>query len=103
MGKLEAGGGLCGTRFIDLEEKKRQLLGIVADKKLVSGEKFMDRAEIDGVYVDDPDITAKFNDSNVQKLEERLLNNGLTEFFHTNGELKLDNDLLADQMSRPTD
>lgn len=39
----------------------------------------------------------------MQKLEERLLNNGHTEFFKANGELKLDNDLLDDEITRPVD
>ena len=57
----------------------------------------------DGVYTDDPEINQKFTDTNVQKLEERLLNNNETEFFKHNGELKLDNDLLADEMTKPSD
>ncbi len=36
-------------------------------------------------------------------MEERLLNNGQTSFFKSNGELKLDNDLLDDEITMPTD
>jgi hypothetical protein len=57
----------------------------------------------DGVYVDDPEVNSKFNDINVQKLEERLLNNNMSNFFRMNGELKLDNDILCDQVTRPAD
>ena len=57
----------------------------------------------DGIYVDDPDVIQKFTDINTQKLEERLLKNGQTEFFKMNGELKLDNDLLDDTLTRPAD
>ena len=32
-----------------------------------------------------------------------MLNNGLSQFFKSNGELKLDNDLLADEITRPID
>ena len=39
----------------------------------------------------------------MQKLEERLINNGQSQFFKSNGELKLDNDLLADEITRPID
>ena len=39
----------------------------------------------------------------MQKLEERLLKNGNLEYFKMNGELKLDNDLLMDEMMRPMD
>jgi len=53
--------------------------------------------------VDDPEVRQKFTDSNVLKLEERLLNNNETKFFMHNGELKLDNDLLADEMTKPFD
>ena len=59
--------------------------------------------ELDGVYIDDPEVQQKFDDFNVQKLEERLLNNGSVQFFKSNGELKLDNDLLEDEMTRPVD
>ena len=58
---------------------------------------------LDGIYVDDPEVIQKFTDVNVQKLEERLLKNGQSEFFKLNGELKLDNDLLDDDLTRPAD
>ena len=64
---------------------------------------FLRKLEQDGVYVDDPEVYQKFTDINVQKLEERLLKNGQSQFFKSNGELKLDNDLLADEITRPTD
>jgi hypothetical protein len=48
-------------------------------------------------------VHAKFTDINTQKLEERLLNNGHSQFFKYNGELKLDNDLLDDETTRPVD
>jgi hypothetical protein len=32
-----------------------------------------------------------------------LLKNNLTKFFKANGDLKLDNDLLADEITRPAD
>ena len=64
---------------------------------------FLRKLEQDGVYVDDPEVYQKFTDINVQKLEERLLNNGQSQFFKSTGELKLDNDLLADEITRPTD
>ena len=38
--------------------------------------------------MNDPEVYQKFNDINVQKLEERLLNNGMSNFFKMNGELK---------------
>jgi hypothetical protein len=39
----------------------------------------------------------------VQKLEERLLREKKANYFKMNGELKLDNDLLADEITRPAD
>lgn len=32
-----------------------------------------------------------------------MLNNGASQFFKSNGELKLDNDLLDDEITRPVD
>ena len=63
----------------------------------------LDYLEMDGIYVDDPEVNQKFSDVNVIRLEERLLNNNEIEFFKHNGELKLDNDLLADEMTKPFD
>ena len=34
----------------------------------------MNKQAADGLYVDDPDVKAKYTDINVLKLEERLLN-----------------------------
>lgn len=39
----------------------------------------------------------------MQKLEERLLKSGQTYFFRANGELKMDSDLLADEITKPAD
>ena len=63
----------------------------------------LQRLRQDGIYVEDPEVHQKFTDFNIQKLEERLLNKGESEFFKMNGELKLDNDLLADELTRPCD
>ena len=63
----------------------------------------LDSLKLDGIYVDDPEVMQKFQDRNVQRLEERLLNNKEPEFFKHNGELKLDNDLLADELTKPVD
>mmetsp|Transcript_37280 Transcript_37280/g.57179 ORF Transcript_37280/g.57179 Transcript_37280/m.57179 type:complete len:234 (+) Transcript_37280:560-1261(+) len=45
----------------------------------------------------------KNKDINVQKLEERLLNTGQKEYFKLNGEIKMSNDLLSDELTRPAD
>ena len=45
----------------------------------------------------------KNKDINVQKLEERLLNGYQKEYFKINGEIKLHNDILADELTRPAD
>jgi len=63
----------------------------------------LENLRLDGIYVDDPEVHQKFTDINVQKLEERLLKNGQAEFFKMNGELKLDNDILDDDLTRPAD
>ena len=63
----------------------------------------LENLRLDGIFVDDPEVYQKFTDINVQKLEERLLKNGQSEFFKMNGELKLDNDLLDNELTRPAD
>lgn len=89
---------------VDHRDLKHQVLGIPKEKMPENlNLKMLENLRNDGVYVDDPQVLQKFTDINVQKLEERLLRNGQTEFFKNNGELKLDNDLLADEMTRPAD
>lgn len=39
----------------------------------------------------------------MQKLEERLLRERKINYFKINGELKVHNDLLADEITRPAD
>jgi hypothetical protein len=39
----------------------------------------------------------------VQRLEERVINAGQKEYFSMNGEIKLNNDLLAEEITRPAD
>ena len=103
MSKLESGGGLLGLQHISLEQRKRDLCKIQFEKPMYKNNVILEKLRMDGVYVDDPEVYQKFTDVNVQKLEERLLNGGKTEFFELNGELKLDNDLLADELTRPAD
>jgi hypothetical protein len=102
MTTLEAGGGPLGMMMIDLSERKREICAI-DEGKVPKHKEMLSKLKADGIYVDDPEVNQKFNDINVQKLEERLLNNNQTEFFRLNGELKLDNDLLCDQITRPAD
>jgi hypothetical protein len=51
----------------------------------------------------DSAIMFKNQDINIQKLEERLLNTGQKVYFKINGELKINNDLLAEELTRPAD
>jgi len=36
-------------------------------------------------------------------MEERLLNSGQRQYFKLNGEIKMNNDLMADELTRPAD
>ena len=88
-------------RRIFLEEK----IGLLnLDKtKTLRDNQILDKLRIDGVYVDDPQTHQKFTDINVQKLEERILREKKINYFKMNGELKLHNDLLSDEITRPAD
>lgn len=103
MQSLVAGSGIFGTTLIDLETLKREKCDIPQGKKLHKNQEMLENLRLDGIYVDDPEVAGKFTDINVQKLEERLLKNGQKEFFKMNGELKLDNDILDDDLTRPAD
>ena len=103
MEPLTAGSGIFGTGLVDLEALKRRHLQIKETQKLSKNKEMLNSLRLDGIYVDDPEVNQKFSDANVQKLEERLLKDGRTEFFKMNGELKLDNDILDDDLTRPAD
>ena len=75
----------------------------IQKKDLPKNVEMLKLLEDDGVYIDDPEVYQKFTDDNVQKLELRLLKNNETMFFKHNGELKLHNDLLTDEMTKPFD
>lgn len=77
------------------------------------------KLRIDGIYCDkDPTTYQRFNDSNVVRLEQRILRETpfvtalekdimkdvpKSAYFKMNGDLKLHNDLLADEITRPAD
>ena len=103
MQPLRAGSGILGTGLVDLDDLKRDLLPIPEEKKLQRNKDMLENLRLDGIYVDDPEVYGKFTDINVQKLEERLLRNKQAEFFKMNGELKLDNDILDGDLTRPAD
>lgn len=103
MGKLEAGSGIIGTTRINLEQRKRDVCKLPYKNPINYNDEILHKLRSDGIYTDDPEVHSKFTDINIQKLEERLLNSGKSEFFKTNGELKLDNDLLDDEITRPVD
>ena len=75
----------------------------VDDKKeLPQNDALIKLLSIDGLFVDST-LLFKNKDINVQKLEERLLNSGQSEYFKLNGQLKLNNDILANELTRPAD
>jgi len=103
MKKLEAGSGPLGLGRINLEQQKREVCNLQYERPVDGSKNMLHKLAMYGIYVDDPEVPSKFTDINVQKLEERLLNSGQSEFFKSNGEIKLDNDLLDDEITRPID
>ena len=84
-------------------ERKLEMCQIKRDdKKLPQNDELLHFLESDGLYIDNS-FLAKNSDINVQKLEERLLNNNQKQYFKANGEIKLDIDLLANERTRPAD
>ena len=98
----EAGAGLIGLRKIDLKDRKREICGIDSKKALPQNDELIKFLQTDGLYIDSS-LMFKNKDINVQKLEERLLNSGQREYFKLNGEIKINNNLLADELTRPAD
>ena len=121
MKPLQSGGGFGGNSqnydVVGLMAKKIEYFNIKvrgdADKKLPQGQILIQKTEQDGIFIDAP-LEFKNKDVNVQKLEERILNTynankGPVElcraeiYFEPNGEIKLKNDLLAAELTRPAD
>jgi len=102
MKQIESGGGLLGTTKINLVNRKKAICNVDDKKELPQNQKLIQMLEADGLYIDSA-LNFKNRDINVQKLEERLLNTGQSEYFKLNGELKMHNDILADELTRPAD
>lgn len=98
----EVGAGLLGLRKIDLKDRKMNICGIDDKKALPQNDELIKFLQTDGIFID-PSLMFKNKDINVQKLEERLLNSGQREYFKHNGEIKINNSLLADELTRPAD
>ena len=99
---ISSGGGLFGTSKVDLKARKTKALRDNPGAELPEGTKLGGLLEDDGIYIDNA-FLFKAEDINVQKLEERMLNTGQREYFKANGEVRIDNDLLADELTRPAD
>ena len=99
---ISSGGGLFGTSKVDLKARKAEALRDNPGAELPEGTKLGGLLEDDGIYIDNA-FLFKAEDINVQKLEERMLNTGQREYFKANGEVRIDNDLLADELTRPAD
>ena len=65
MESLAAGSGLFGTGLIDLEKLKRKHLPIKETQKLSKNKEMLKSLDLDGIYVDDPEVYQKFTDANV--------------------------------------
>lgn len=109
---------LTAPSFVDdLLTEKVKVLNLDKKKTLAYSE-MLGKLRIDGVYCDkDPQTYQKCTDPNILRLEQRiirekpfidsmeatLMQQKKTNYFKMNGELKLHNDLLADEISRPQD
>jgi len=107
LAPIQSGAGLFGLSKIDMLSNKANILkkegeNVDAFKKLPQNNELLQELERDGVFVDSSQLF-KNKDINVQKLEERLLNGYQKEYFKINGEIKLHNDILADELTRPAD
>ncbi len=83
-------------------KRKIETCNIDTKKELPQNDRLIELLEADGIFIDSA-LLFKNKDINVQKLEERLLNTGQKEYFKNNGEIKINNDLYADELTRPAD
>jgi len=102
MKQLESGAGPFGTLKINLDAEKVRVCNIKKDKPMPQENHLISLLQDDGLFVDSH-LIFKNKDINVQKLEERLLNCGQSEYFKIDGQIKLNNDILANELTRPAD
>lgn len=103
LAPIKSGSGIIGKTKINLAAEKKKILEQKNEQKpLPQDDVLIERLREDGCFVDSA-ILFKNKDINIQKLEERLLNSGQKVYFKINGELKINNDLLAEELTRPAD
>ena len=103
LAPIKSGSGIIGKTKINLAAEKKKILEQRKEQKpLPEDDMLINLLKEDGCFVDSA-ILFKNKDINIQKLEERLLNSGQKVYFKINGELKINNDLLAEELTRPAD
>lgn len=53
---LTTGSGPLGTMHVDLTNLKREKLNLMQDKAVPNNKQLLNKLEIDGIYVDDPEV-----------------------------------------------
>ena len=87
-------------KLIDPDKK----LGFAKNQENINvGSKLRKQLLDDGLYVDGSLEQRVDNHTNTRKLDERLLYCNQGEYFKANGQVKMNNDILADELTRPSD
>jgi hypothetical protein len=98
--------GLFGTELVKTIDKSalyksNNAITSYTHSNNIPDQEYFSKMTIDGVYIDY--IKQLIYSYNLQKTEQRLLRENKTEWFKPNGDLRLENDIFSDVITKPID
>ena len=98
--------GILGTKLVDDFDKQalfqeEEVFHPVSHYIPDDEEEYFEKAVKDGIYLDY--IKKLIYSFNIQKIEQRAAREGKKDWFRQNGDLRLDNDIFSDVITKPTD
>jgi hypothetical protein len=91
--------GLFGTENIKLD--KSLIIGQENNYLVEQNMNYFFKMSKDGIYIDY--IKNLITTYNLQKIEQRALREGKTDWFRLNGDIRLENDIFSDVITKPCD
>ena len=98
--------GLLGTRYVRDYDKSNMIDEKINFKKqddsqMNDEEEYFERAVKDGIYLDY--VKQLIYAHNIQKIEQRAAREGNKNWFTNNGDIRMDNDIFHDVITKPMD
>lgn len=98
--------GILGTKLVeDFDKqtlfKEEEIFHPVSHYVPDDEEEYFEKAVKDGIYLDY--IKKLIYSFNIQKIEQRAAREGKKDWFRPNGDIRIDNDIFSDVITKPTD